>query len=252
MNDNINEKEEIQDVEINLGIIQEDKKIERNTSEPVNEVIVESNPPQEKNKGNGKSILKVILWIVVLLAIIGIYVLYFTQGRASAPKPMPQKSGESTSMILTVNTDSIMEHFALVKILEEDIQKETEKYHKDLEAKSNAFAAKYQNLVDNVQNNRITQTQAENAQRQLAQEQEQLEALDAQYTNIIQNKSISVQTEIMDSIKNAASRVNLQLYQADYVFAVSSISAVIYSNEVYDITDQVIKELNESYKKSTE
>lgn len=251
MDDKTNEKEEIQDVEINLGIIQEDKKVERNTSEPVNEETLETNPPKEGNNGNGKCILKIILWVVVILAIVGLYILYFTQSKAPTPKPMPIKSGESAAMILTVNTDSIMEHFTLVKILEEDIRKETEKYHKDLETKSRAFTTKYQNLMDNVQNNRITQTQAENAQRQLLQEQEQLEALDAQYTNIIQNKSFSVQTEIMDSIKNAASRVNMQLYQSDFVFAVSSVSAIIYSSEVYDITDEVIKELNDSYKKST-
>lgn len=251
MNDNTNEKEEIQDIEINLGVIQEDKKVERNASESMNEETLETNSPNEENKGNRKRIFKIILWIVIILAIVGLYVLYFMQGKVSAPKPIPVKSGESTAMILTVNTDSIMKHFSLVKILEEDIQKETEKYHQDLETKSRAFATKYQNLMDNVQNNRITQTQAENAQRQLLQEQEQLETLDAQYTNIIQNKSFSVQTEIMDSIKNAASRVNLQLYQSDFVFAVSSVSAIIYSNEIYDITDQVIKELNDSYKKST-
>jgi outer membrane protein len=251
MDNNTNEKEEIQGVEINLGIIQEDKKVERNTSEPANEEPLETNPPKEQNKGNGKCIFKIILWIVVILAIVGLYVLYFTQSKAPVPKAMPVKSGESTAMILTVNTDSIMEHFSLVKILEEDIRKETEKYHNDLETKSKAFATKYQNLMDNIQNNRITQTQAENAQRQLLQEQGQLEALDEQYTNIIQNKSLSVQTEIMDSIRNAASRVNLQLYQSDFVFAVSSVSAIIYSSETYDITDQVIKELNDSYKKST-
>ena len=235
MNDNTNEKNELQDVEINVEIIEEE------TPSTI--------PP--KNKGNGKCILKIILWIIDILAIAGLYVLYFTQGKTHAPKQMPTKTGEATAMIITVNTDSIMKHFTLATILTEELEQESAKYDKDLENKSKAFYTKYQNLVDNVQNNRITQTQAENAQRQLGQEQEQLEALQAQYANILQNKSISVQTEIMDSIKNASSRVNLQYYQADYVFAVSSISAILYSNEVYDITDEVIKEMNDSYKRST-
>lgn len=251
MDDNTNEKTALPNEEANEQVIQEEVIIEEIASEAVSEEIPESIPPKEENKGNKKCILKIILWVVVILAIVGLYVLYFTQDKSPAPKQIPIKSGESTAMIVTINTDSIMAHFTLATILTEELEQESAKYDKELESKSKAFYTKYQNLVDNVQNNRITQTQAENAQRQLGQEQEQLQMLEAQYAGILQNKSISVQNEIMDSIKNASSRVNLQLYQADYVFAVSSISAIIYSNEVYDITDEVIKELNNSYEKST-
>ena len=202
------------------------------------------------NRGKGKCMLNTIAWIGVILTIAGLYILHFTQPKTGA-KSMPVRDSESKAMIVTVNTDSIMEHFTLVEILQKDLEKESEKYDKDFEAKEKSFTSKYQNFTDNVQNNRITQTQAENAQRQLGQEYEQLERLKMQYATILQNKSISVQTEIMDSIKNATTRVNLQLYQADYVFAVSSISAILYANDVYDITEEVVTELNDSYKKST-
>jgi outer membrane protein len=244
MNDNINEKNEVQ----NMNSIKEEEKLQETiASEDVSGLSLSAN----SRNGKKKCILNGILWTVAFLAIAGIYLLFFMQGKSPAPRPIPVKSGESTAMIITVNTDSIMAHFTLAQILTEELEKETEQYDKDIEGKSKSFYAKYQNLVDNVQNNRITQTQAENAQRQLGQEQEQLEALQMQYANILQSKSLSVQNEIMDSIKNASSRVNMQYYQADYVFAVSAISAVLYSNEVYDITNEVIEELNAAYKKST-
>jgi len=60
-----------------------------------------------------------------------------------------------------------------------------------------------------------------------------------------------VQNEITDSLRNASKRINDASYNADYIFAISSGSAILYSNEIYDITQEVIKELNETYKKST-
>ena len=201
-------------------------------------------------ENKGKCIIKTIVGIVVILAIAGLYFLHFTQSKTET-KSIPARTGDSQAIIVTVNTDSIMTHFTLVEILQKDLEDESEKYDKEFEAKEKSFTSEYQIFNDNVQNNRITQTQAENAQRQLEQKYQQLEILKMQYATILQNKSISVQTEIMDSIKNATNRVNLQLYQADYVFAVSSISAVLYANDAYDITDEVIKELNDSYKKSS-
>ena len=240
MDDITNEK-----IETTIEMAEVETKSEETATNTVKESFA-----KEENKGSKKCILKITAWVVVILAIAGLYILHFAQPQTGA-KPMPVRTGESKAMIVTINTDSIMEHFMLAEILQKDLEKESEKYDKDFEVKEKSFTTKYQNFTDNVQNNRITQTQAENAQRQLGQEYEQLEMLKMQYSTILQNKSISVQTEIMDSTKNAANRVNLQLYQADYVFAVSSISAILYANDVYDITNEVIKELNDSYKKST-
>ena len=88
-------------------------------------------------------------------------------------------------------------------------------------------------------------------QKQLQQEAGSLQGLQEQYTQILAMKEMSVQKEITDSIINATQRVNKAKYNADYVLATSTGSAIIYANKVYDITDEVIKELNDTYKKSS-
>ena len=97
----------------------------------------------------------------------------------------------------------------------------------------------------------LTQTQIQNAEKQLQQEAGQFQALQEQYSQILAMKEVSVQKEITDSIVNAAQRVNDAKYKADYVLATSSGSAILYANTVYDITNDVIKELNDAYKKSS-
>ncbi|MDR1181212.1 MAG: OmpH family outer membrane protein [Bacteroidales bacterium] len=212
--------------------------------------LFEMKPECSKKKKQKTCILQITGYGIVAVAVIVLYVLHFLQPQPF--KPMPVRTGDSSqSLIVTVNTDSLMEHFVLAKLLKDDLEKETENYQKELQKKSADFESKYQNYMINVQNNVLTQTQMQNAEKQLIQEKESLEALSERYTKILVDKEMSVQNEIMDSLKNATKRVNEAGYNADYIFAISSGSAVLYANELFDITDLVIKELNDSYKNST-
>ena len=92
----------------------------------------------------------------------------------------------------------------------------------------------------------------QNAEKQLQKEAETLQILQEQYSQTLAMKEMSVQKEITDSIVNAARRVNDKKYKADYVLATSTGSAILYANEVYDITKYVIEELNNAYKKSSQ
>jgi outer membrane protein len=214
-------------------------------------IPIDSIPKKEKTASKkGKSLCRIISYGMVVVAIIILYILHFTQSTNSKHIPV-HASRDTQMMILTINTDSIMEHFMLVALLKNDLEKETEKYQKDLQAKSSSFETKYQNYMLNVQNNVLTQTQMQNAERQLLQEKESLEALSAKYTQILADKEMSVNNEIMDSLKNTAKRINDLNYNADYVFAINAGSAILHANTMCDITDEVIKEMNESYKKST-
>ena len=212
----------------------------------VAETCQESKTTSNSNKTN---ILTIGLGILTV-AVIVLFILHFSQPKSNKTVPV-NTNAESKTLIVTINTDSIMEHFELMKLLKEDLEKETEKYHKELQKKSSEFEDKYRNYMINVQNNVLTQTQMQNAERQLLQEKESLEALSERYTKILVDKEMSVQNEIMDSLKNASRRVNEAGYKADYVFAISAGSAIIHANNYFDITDEVIRELNESYRKST-
>jgi outer membrane protein len=203
----------------------------------------------KKKQKTGICILHFAGYGIVVAAVIVLYVLHFAQPKKA--KPIPVRTGDpSQSLIITVNTDSVEKHFELMELLRKDLEKETETYQMELQTKSAKFQEKYQNYMINVQNNVLTQTQMENAERQLLQEKNALDELSERYTQIIAKKEMSVQTEIMDSLKNATKRVNDANYHADYIFAINAGSAVLHASELYDVTDEVIKELNNSYKKS--
>lgn len=200
------------------------------------------------NESKTKNSQGMILTIILLLAVAVLYILFFTKKEKTAP--IAVAAGESSGLVLTVNNDSIVAHFVLVEILKSDLEQETAKYQADLKSKSVGFEERYRNYVMNVQNNVLTQTQMQNAEKQLMEEKDRLEELSAKYTEIMSKKEISVHREIMDSIINATQRVNDASYKADYVFATSEGSAIICSNPAFDITKEVIEELNNAYNKT--
>ena len=215
--------------------------------------LEEQHPKTKEDTVSNKktSILPLFGYGILAVAVIVLFVLHFSQPKSNKTSPLKEGAETGNSLIVTINTDSIMEHFELMKLLKEDLEKESEKYHKELQKKSTEFENKYRNYMINVQNNVLTQTQMQNAERQLLQEKESLEALSEKYTKILVDKEMSVQNEIMDSLKNASKRVNEASFNADYIFAISAGSAIIHASTHNDITNEVIKELNEAYRKST-
>jgi len=203
----------------------------------------------EKNNRRKTCVYHVVGYGILTAAIVVLFILHFYQPKS---KPMPVHHADGSQIaIVTINTDSVTAHFELVKLLKNDLEQETAKYESELKPKYASLEERYRNYMANVQNNVLTQTQMQNAEKQLMEEKNRLDGLSAKYTEIMSKKELSVQTEIMDSLRNASKRVNDAGYQADYIFAISSGSAILYSNEVYDITDEVIKELNSTYKKTT-
>ena len=192
-------------------------------------------------------------FVVLFAAVITLFILFFTQkGADSKSNPALaslMEKGE-TPYMLTVNNDLIVANFVLVKILTDDLEEESSRYQKELQTKQSVLEEKYKNYQINVQNQVLTKTQMQNAEAQLTQEAATLKTLQEKYATILANKQTSVQKEIADSIISVTSRINDRKYHAKYVFATSSGSAVVYSSPEFDITEEVIAELNRSYEKT--
>lgn len=230
---------------------QEEEQVENIENEAANVPEAPEKPAQDTPSCKShKCCCKCLHWvltIVLILAVIALFILHFTRNNKAVVLPEGQ---DHTGIILTVNNDSILEYFELVALLKADLEAESDKYTKEMQGKYNAFQTKVQNYQINVQNQVLTQTQMQNAERDLAREQQDLQDLESRYTTILANKEASVQSEITDSIINATQRVNDRKYKADYVFATAKGSAIVCANPTFDITGEVIEELNNAYKKS--
>jgi len=249
MDENMNIEETTVGNELANEHTQDDNIIE-NQAQKSQEIKDESTTKDKISCNTKKTgICQIIAFAVLFIGLIVLYILHFQN--KSDFTPLPGQAQNGTPLMVTVNNDSIIEHFTLAKILKNDLETEAQKYQQELTTMQSTLEEKYKNYQINLQKNVLTQTQIQNAEKQLQQEAGQFQALQEQYSQILAMKEVSVQKEITDSIVNAAQRVNDAKYKADYVLATSSGSAILYANKVYDITNDVIKELNDAYKKSS-
>ncbi len=208
-------------------------------------------PSTVKCKINPQCLLKTLLYIILITSVIILYFLHFTTNKKDVDKLSNIIAKSSNTIMLTINNDSIIAHFTLAQLLKTDLETEASKYQQELTSKKSALEEKYKNFQINIKNNVLTQTQIQNAENQLQQEAANFQSLQEQYSYTLAMKEESVHKEITDSIINAANRVNNNKYKADYVLATSTGSAILYANKIYDITDDVIKELNDTYRKTS-
>jgi outer membrane protein len=189
---------------------------------------------------------------LIVVAVAGLYVLHFTGGGDASFHPAKSLGDSTGILVLTVNNDSITDtnKYELARIRLSELSAERAKYQQEITQKSTVFQQKLNNYLINKQSGVLTQGQMEKTERELTAEQEALESLDARYSEVMNLKQLNVLQEIRDSIINAANRVNARRYGADYIFASGQASVIVHANPVYDVTQEVLEEMNSAYKAS--
>ncbi len=96
----------------------------------------------------------------------------------------------------------------------------------------------------------MTLTQQQAKERELTERMQRLQSLEAEYAQQIQERTVNESKKMTDAIYNFIREYNLQNQQFDLILARSYTSSpILYGNEGMDITDEIVKGLNEEYEK---
>lgn len=191
-------------------------------------------------------------WIVegvLLAAVIALFILHFIGGgrkTAVIDKPAEVGSGE----IVYINIDTINENYELVKILTDSIDADKQKQAVVFQNRQKSLEQKLANFQKNYASGSLTPQQAQYAQQSLEDESNRLQNDYAQALESLEARYIAAQQQMNDSLLAAAKRVNLT-YNASYIFAYQGGggSQLLYADAAHDITQEVLDELNKSFKK---
>lgn len=219
----------------------------------VNEEVEPVQPePSKKNKCNTKNCLalcNIIALSVLLIAVGVLFYLHFSAPKAQVFTPKEVTEAPGSGEIVFVNLDVINENYELVNILTGDIQAETKRQEVIFTNREKTFEKKYTQFQENMNAGVLTQVQAENAQMQLAQEYQLLEADRERIFNDLQGRQAAAILQIYDSLKVAVQRINTER-NASYVLIYQDQSpGLLHADPTKEITEQVLFELNRSFKK---
>ena len=174
-------------------------------------------------------------------------------GEASASKETPAKkesAGATNYKIAYVLIDTLTSQYQKCRDLEDEFTKKRANAESTINAKGKNFTEQMQEFNRKYQQNQFTQQQFEAEQARLAKLQQDLQDLQARLSNSLQEEYQKEFQALTDTIQNfTKSYAKEKGY--DFILCKSSgIDNVLYANEAYDVTDEVVKALNKRYSKS--
>lgn len=204
---------------------------------------VESSCEATEKKANLNLIISIVLGVLVIV----LFILHFTGGKSNS-QAITAATTASNGKIAFINSDSILSQYAMAKEIKAQLEDKVKKVQSELATRETSFQKRVKDFQDKMQAKSITQEQAQKTNDQLTQEKQSLDGLSGQYQQLIAQQQQELTIALHDTITNYLKRFNKDV-KFDYIFNFRAGGDLLFQNPGLDITDVVLKGLNEDYKK---
>jgi outer membrane protein len=195
--------------------------------------------------------LSVVLNSILLIAVIVLFVLHFSSEKVEGGAAAGNGGNGAVDFPLAyINTDSLLIKYDYAKILKERMLKKEESSRADFNEKAKVFQ---QDLVEHqrkLQNNGyLSLDRAQKEEQRLTKANQDLQELNTRLTNELMAEQTKVNAELRDTLVNYLKEYNKK---KGYKVVLSNTMGdnVLYSEPGVDITNDIVKALNERYAKS--
>ncbi len=207
----------------------------------------EFQPLPEEIKKKSFFTFNTLLELVLLAGLIILYVLWFSAKPASEKAiPVVQKSGGSNTVVF-VNLDTLNARYAFVKALSTDLEATGKKLQTEILNEQGTLEKEAADFQKQVQSNAIPEDKAKKMYEVLMQRQQALMEKKERYTQQVADKEMKMHQTLLDTVDHFLKRYNRD-YGYDYILGYSRAGEILLANDTLDITDQVLKALNDQYK----
>jgi outer membrane protein len=193
--------------------------------------------------------LSIVLNIVLLVAVGVLYYLHFAGGNSSSSAVTASGVPISELKIAYINSDTILEHYNYLKAKREILEAKSKRLEQDFRNRATSLQGEITAYQRNANNMTIGQVRA--VEEDLGKKQQNLQLFEQTITQELMNDQNTLNKELYDRItsflKNYSAGTGLQV-----VFKYDPTSDLLYGGEVLDITQDVLKGLNETYQKEKE
>jgi outer membrane protein len=188
--------------------------------------------------------LSVILYVVIFLAIGGLYLLYFTGGRKN--NQSEAASSVPAGAIAYVNIDSIVVKFDMFMDRRNELLGKQKTAEAELNSKGTQYERGARDYQDKVSKGLVTRATAAQMEQSLLQQQQELVNLRDQLQSNLMEEEQVMNRQVIDYITTFLEK-NKSEYNYQYIFGKSFGSVVLYSDSTLDITQKVLEALNKQY-----
>jgi outer membrane protein len=188
--------------------------------------------------------LSIILYVVLFLAIAGLYFLHFSGTKKSF------KSGPVTESpaqgIAYINIDTVIFRFDMFHDKREDLLAKQKNAEAELNSKGTQYEKGARDYQEKVQKGLVTRATAQEMEQALLQQQQELVGLrDKLQSNLMEEEQV-MNRQILEYITKFLEE-NKSEYSYQYIFGKSFGSVILYGDSGLDITQKVLDAINKKY-----
>ena len=193
--------------------------------------------------------LSIGLNVLLLIAVIVLYILHFSGNGKSTSTQGGTATVNADAKIVYINMDTLLNNYTQSRELNEAFLKKLEANRTELNIKVKNFdreAAEFRNKVEN--NGFMTRERAEQAQMDLMIKQQNLQKLQQEMTENAQREQMEINRKLYDAITNFLTEYN-KAKGFQLILSTTLGGNVLFAQEGFDITNEVVSQLNEQYAK---
>lgn len=191
--------------------------------------------------------LSVILYVVLFLAVIGLYFLHFTGGKKNKKS---DTSGSVTGIpsegIAYINVDSVIFKFDMFLDRQDELMSKKKSAEAELNSKGSQYEKGAKDYQDKVSKGLVTRATAAQMEQSLLQQQQELVNLRDQLQSNLMEEEQVMNRQILEYITKFLEE-NKSEYNYQYILGKSFGSVVLYSDKSLDITQKVLDAINKKY-----
>ena len=195
--------------------------------------------------------LSLILNAVLIVAVGVLFYLHFSSGKSSDVKQSPARNISTASgevSIVYINIDSLLNNYDYFTDMQTEFADKQSEMEAELNLRSRQYEASAIDAQNKVQKGLVTRREAAELEQQLIAEQQGLYQLRDELTMQLSEEEQVRNRRLINKIMEY-----LEVYNEDYnyqfIFSNSFGDNVLFANDQLDITDDVLKGLNEAYQK---
>ncbi len=215
-------------------------------------IFKEKTMTEDNGKRGGRASLAILLNILLAIALVILYVLYFGQDEKEKPQ---QKSNQNASIgapsgegvkVAFVNTDVLYNRYELVRQLAGEFEKEQKKRDADLKKRTSEYEQEAAYFQESINNESLSEQSAQRIYEQLMVKQQEIYDLQQKYSNELAQQEYEMNKVLLDSVKNYLHRINIE-NKYDYILNNSVGGPILLARDTFDITEAVLRGLNKEY-----
>jgi len=188
--------------------------------------------------------LSIILYVVLFLAVAGLYFLHFSGTKKSVKSaPVTESSAQGLAFI---NIDTVIFKFDMFHDKREDLLSKQKNAEAELNSKGSQYEKGARDYQEKVQKGLITRATAQEMEQALLQQQQELVGLrDKLQSNLMEEEQV-MNRQILEYITKFLEEHKSE-YSYQYIFGKSFGSVILYSDSALDITQKVLDAINKKY-----